>query len=393
MANNNKITVNENENKRSEFLAKIIERTGIKDIKLFPCSMPIKQNNIKTREDMPFKDENYWYLIAPKGDYRFSEFDTLVCDDSFCNEMISNFNNRVYQQEIPIDVDHNFGKAYGKITELKHDNEGLKAKIKFNKMGRELIEDEVYMYFSIAYADPYRSAKTSEEFNNVLVATALTNHPALKGQPEIKDNISSYSEYLDNKPECDIFNIDENKKQEEKESKKEGASMSDMEKIEIGKLKNEMDNKILEFSELKKISEEQNAKIRAEHETQINALNEEILKMKKEQRHEEIVKRMNSLTPQPGANSFILRKDDVEKYVNFAETLNHDQQESFMTLLGEMPATDMPVGEIGITGKAGEPIEVMSMDNKEIERIINDTPPGQKTRALKDFYKQNGGIK
>jgi len=365
-----------NELKEGSVLDNIIKRTGIQSVRLLSCS--IKK---RAEEEMPKKGEDNWFLVAPKGLYNFSEFDILDCNEDFCNEMIDNFNKRVYQQEIPIDIDHDFGKSYGTITALMQDEEGLKANIEFNEEGLELIKKRSYMYFSIAYAmeycDPKMSGKT---FENVLMAIALTNHPALKGQPIAT---ITYSESL---KKDSIENINN-----KIETKKEGVIMSDNMQIEIGKLKAEMDEKINEFSELKKTKEEQEVKIRTEYEEQIKTLSEQLNVMKAKEIRENLTKRAEALIPKKGEHSFILRKEDIPKVVAFAECLTEEQQEEFMTILSEMPAKEMPTETLGVAGGSTEPTK--ENIEQEVKKVLSEAKVGEKEKMVKDIYKKLGGIK
>jgi hypothetical protein len=364
-----------NELNEYSVLDNIIKRTGVQSVRLLSCS--IKK---RAEEEMPKVGEDNWFLVAPKGLYNFSEFDVLDCNDEFCNTMINNFNKKVYQQEVPIDIDHDFGKSYGTIKELKHDAEGLKANIEFNEEGLELIRKRSYMYFSIAYAMEYCDPKMKGEmFENVLMAIALTNHPALKGQPIAT---ITYSESLKE----DSFENITNKI----ETKKEGVIMSDNMQIEIGKLKAEMDEKINEFSELKKTKEEQEVKIRTEYEEQIKTLSEQVNTMKAKETRENLTKRAEALIPQKGEHTFILRKEDIEKVVAFAEVLTEEQQEQFMTILSEMPAKEMPTEVLGVSGGTTEPTK--ENIEKEVQKVLSEAKVGEKEKMVKELYKKLGGI-
>ena len=103
------------------------------------------------------------------------------------NDFVNNFkkNLRAHSNTVglPVDEEHNTtGGAVGWIKKLiNRGSEGLFAIVEWNTKGQQMIKDAVYRFFSPEFYFQYEDPETRKVYNNVLIGGALTNRPYFKG--------------------------------------------------------------------------------------------------------------------------------------------------------------------------------------------------------------------
>jgi len=118
------------------------------------------------------------------GDFEFKKEDL--------EQMVKNFNNNVYRQEVPINFGHDRGgKAAGwhkvlSVEDIDDNNSHLRGDIDLTPAGAEAVKNGEYKYYSAEIAHVYKDEDTGGKFANVLIGGALTNIPFMKGQDAIK---------------------------------------------------------------------------------------------------------------------------------------------------------------------------------------------------------------
>ena len=127
------------------------------------------------------------------GQVKISEKDI----DSF----IQNFKDNTRKVDIAVDQEHMPEKgAAGWFKTLDKVVEGgkvkLKAVIEWTKLGKELIKDGIFKYFSPEFSFEYEDQETHEEFKNVLLGGALTNRPYFKSLAPVAFNENMYAGFI-----------------------------------------------------------------------------------------------------------------------------------------------------------------------------------------------------
>ena len=133
-------------------------------------------------------DENEWQLVLPIGTTYDTYYGDIIMTRSYMDAMIEN--QKVLKNTKPfLNEDHDRGRALGWANDIRATDDGLEAKWKFTPPGKQLIQDEVYKYYS-GEIMPTTDGDTGEVLYPVFRGAALTNSPVMKGMPEahLSDN-------------------------------------------------------------------------------------------------------------------------------------------------------------------------------------------------------------
>lgn len=125
--------------------------------------------------------------VLPKGEFMTMPYGNMVLDDKVFEDMIANFGRKV-RRAVPVDVDHSMNgesKAAGWIKGLINKDDGLWATVKWNKLGNELVGEEIYKMISAEWSFDYIDPQKSTHHGAVLVAATLTNRPLMQSMPTI----------------------------------------------------------------------------------------------------------------------------------------------------------------------------------------------------------------
>jgi phage I-like protein len=119
------------------------------------------------------------------GEWQHPSYGTIRITDDDVDKFVQSFNNRVRKVDIAVDQEHMPEKgAAGWFKEVKKvfedDKTKLKASVKWTKLGKELISNGIFKYFSPEFDFDYEDMETHEMFENVLLGGALTNRPYFK---------------------------------------------------------------------------------------------------------------------------------------------------------------------------------------------------------------------
>lgn len=125
-------------------------------------------------------------LVFPRGSYKHPQYGEMDFDDTFFDEIIGNFEQKVLGNTEPfIDIDHDHGAACGWLKSLSKEPAGLYATVTWTGLGESKLASGEYRYFSPwwgAYEDP----ESGKKYKRVLRGGALTNVPFLKVLPPIE---------------------------------------------------------------------------------------------------------------------------------------------------------------------------------------------------------------
>lgn len=134
--------------------------------------------------------------VLPCGEFNTMPYGPLTIDDGVCSQMVANFNSDI-RKAVPIDVDHDGGKAAGWINKLEAvAGDGVYAFPEWTRYGKDLLENKEYRLFSPEWSFDYIDPEKSTHHGAVLVAGSLTNRPLFKELPILVANDGTV---LDNK--------------------------------------------------------------------------------------------------------------------------------------------------------------------------------------------------
>lgn len=91
--------------------------------------------------------------------------------EDLLDALVANFEAGEARQDVPIDVDHERGEAAGWVERVWKEGDKLLAAVRWNELGAELVEGEVYRYLSA----------TIDMGRKLLKSISLVNFPAVKG--------------------------------------------------------------------------------------------------------------------------------------------------------------------------------------------------------------------
>ena len=162
--------------------------------------------------------------VFPLGAFYDDYYGELIITKTYLDRIIEN-QAALKNVKPSLNEDHSRGRAVGWAEDIKASDEGLLVKWKFNKVGRQLIEDDIYRYYS-AEIDRRLDVETGEEIYPIFSGAALTNHPVMKTLPQA--HLSEYGDIVTHDDKV------KDKKMDFKEIKE--FRFSDAEKDELSKM-------------------------------------------------------------------------------------------------------------------------------------------------------------
>lgn len=121
--------------------------------------------------------------VLPVGEWQTEPYGLMQVTLNHVSQMVANFQAGV-RRAVPVDVDHDGGKAAGWITDLiDKGNEGLFAMVEWTKYGQELLTDKIYKLFSPEWTFDYIDPEHGTRHGATLIAGSLTNRPLFKELP------------------------------------------------------------------------------------------------------------------------------------------------------------------------------------------------------------------
>jgi len=142
--------------------------------------------------------------IMHTGKWEHPQYGTIKIDNSDIDKFVNSFDNNVRKVDLAIDQEHMPEKgAAGWIKSLKKEEDdngmALMASIEWTKLGKGLIKDGVFKYFSPELAFDYEDQETHENFENVLIGGALTNRPYFKNLAPVALSENMYAGFKNTK--------------------------------------------------------------------------------------------------------------------------------------------------------------------------------------------------
>lgn len=129
------------------------------------------------------------------GVFSSSNGKNVEITEDILDKIVENFKSGAAEQEVPIDIKHQFAEAAGWVKDVYRKGTILYAKIDWNDMGADLVSRKIYKYLSASI----------DLTNRILKAISLVNFPAVKGFDPI-----SLQENNENKDKETILFIESN---------------------------------------------------------------------------------------------------------------------------------------------------------------------------------------
>lgn len=130
-----------------------------------------------------------WIMLMPEGTFRHPEYGKLNFAKRRLAEFKQNFDAKVRKIDIALDRDHDAKAATGWLEAIKFGEDlgrepGLWGLVRWTKIGAELINDQIYRYFSPEFGT-YTDEESGQVYHDVIIGGALTNRPFLKVMTEV----------------------------------------------------------------------------------------------------------------------------------------------------------------------------------------------------------------
>jgi len=144
--------------------------------------LTLADNNAEPKKDI---------MLFPFGEFEHPSYGKLKFDNDFFNEIIDNYQNNVLHVKPFMDKQHDEDQALAWFDESPYIRPGMGLFIKpdYTKLGKMVLQNKTYRYFSPSWGK-YKDPQSGSEFKNVLMGGAATNIPFLKTMPAIIDEIS-----------------------------------------------------------------------------------------------------------------------------------------------------------------------------------------------------------
>ena len=300
----------------------------------------------------------------------------IVVDQSTFDNVIKNYKNGVYPNEIPINIWHDMQtRAQARVKDIYQEGKALFMKVELTQEGSDNLKEWYYKYFSIEIHDVYETQDSKEIYKDVVVGWALTNNPYYTGMKKLAQKPKQEKEFTLSKNENMTFKellAKENKSFSEKiELSKMYSELSEEEKVEHADAMKEVVEPKVETEEadvVKKEEEEKEDKtIEAkEHSTKIDALTQEVAALRAEKKYSDTEKKFSV---------FGLETAQIKTFA----TLNDDQTKAVFSQLK----------------KANEAAEALKKTNvKTVGKYSAETAGGEVTDAefaekVREYAKSN----
>ena len=339
--------------------------------------------------------------VLHAGKWEHPQYGIIQISDADIDRFISSFNDKVRTVEIAVDQEHmpEKGAAGWFKTLNKYYEDGktkLKASVEWTKLGKELIKDGIFKYFSPEFDFDYEDLETHEQFDNVLLGGALTNRPYFKSLAPVMLSENMYAGFTNlkkikggekrmNKEELKAklvedakFSLpedasDEDKKlfgevkseitkeTEEKEEKEraevEAAEKTEKEKAELEKKRKEEEDKKKKLSE-RFIS-------RADHTKELNEVKSAMGIVEKKLRFKEVTEQVKGyIFSESNPNGVLLAKNE-KGAVDLIMALNSKTADLFTEFVKGLPKVSAKL----FKEEGGEGVAVKDKEEKR-EAVI-----------------------
>lgn len=137
-------------------------------------------------EPLVFMQPPEWIPYLPKpGSYKHPSYGQVVITPERNQRFVSNFKTAVYQEELPIDAEHQskLSGACGYVTDMRMNGDGsVDAKPRWTDRGTALLAADRFTSFSPEFYDEWTDPATGHVHKDVAIGGALTTRPFFKSK-------------------------------------------------------------------------------------------------------------------------------------------------------------------------------------------------------------------
>lgn len=138
---------------------------------------------IEPARPLLFSFDQEWIAFLPKpGNYAFGNGDLDLTNERY-QRMVKNFGDRVYKQDLPINIEHDSraAGAVGWIKDMRLAPDGsIEVRPEWNETGRALIDGDRFRYASAEFAPRWQDPVTREWHNDVALGLGICTRPHFK---------------------------------------------------------------------------------------------------------------------------------------------------------------------------------------------------------------------
>lgn len=133
--------------------------------------------SIRLGENQP----SSWVTVTRTGDFSDPRYGAFAITQPMLAEMVKNFTERTYGQDVFIDVAHKpEGGAAGKVVALAVEGDRLRAKVEWTPMGVDAVKNRGFSYLSAEYHENWRDNEKGVPHGCVLLGAGLVTRPCIK---------------------------------------------------------------------------------------------------------------------------------------------------------------------------------------------------------------------
>lgn len=322
--------------------------------------------------------EKYELEVLHAGIWEHPQYGQIKISEHDIDKFIQNFRDGTRKVDIAVDQEHMPEKgAAGWFKTLEKVAEGgkikLKAAIEWTKLGKRLIKDGIFKYFSPEFDFDYEDQETQDHFENVLIGGALTNRPYFKSLAPVAFNENMYAgftssikikggekEMLTKKKLKAILAKDSSFTLSEKASKKQVKLFKEVKK-ELAKEAGRTRKTRVKASE-KFISS-------ANHTKQMNELKARLGVAEKKLQFKEVKEAVKGFVFSESNSDGVLLPKNAEKATNLLMALSPKVAKLFKEFLKELPKVSAKLfEEVGSGDETGGKKDVASMALKMVKK-------------------------
>ncbi len=133
--------------------------------------------SIRLGENQP----SSWVTVTRTGDFSNPRYGAFAITQQMLAEMVRNFAERTYGQDIFIDVAHKpENGAAGRVVALAVEGDRLRARVEWTPMGVEAVRARGFAYLSAEYHENWRDNEAGAPHGCVLLGAGLVTRPCIK---------------------------------------------------------------------------------------------------------------------------------------------------------------------------------------------------------------------
>lgn len=125
-----------------------------------------------------------WIPFLPKpGRYTHAQYGEIIVTPGSNQEMVDSVKNHVYQEHIPIDIEHEtkLSGAMAWLNDMRMNSDGsADAYVEFTDRGQSLMAGNAFKYVSPEFWPEWRDPATGQVHRNVVAGGAITTRPFFK---------------------------------------------------------------------------------------------------------------------------------------------------------------------------------------------------------------------